>query len=600
MNVSEALARLTGLLEDMDAMNARSISSIEEKLGEAGVALEEAKSLRELAGAASAEGKARDAALEAEIAAYKNRILELEEMVEAAGDNVNAEIRELTSSNESLSARIADLESALLEKSGLEDRIQELGLEIGDRDLLLESLRSELSLAQEKAARADELEGITVERDALHAELDERDTRLEHLQTQMEELCRDAGRVQELEQALQEREENARSLEEKVTGLQQDRQEKESALEAACADLKSSLEQAARDLETLREEHRARCEELDAHKAGHETALSEIDILRIDHRAIADELEEHKSQMAKVREQLQAMESERAAVESQMREIDSVKESQAKVTLLLQQREAQVQALEQALNNADEHRGKLELQTKMLLGQIEDLQYHQQDLDVLKNEVARLEGELEKERSMVVRLKAQLSSPAPLQAKLAGNDSDFLLPAAETPDDTPKKVSFDFEKNRRGQRKRIGEILIEADVITDEQLKEALRLKSVDPRRRVGSVLIELGYATEEVVAAALAAQLRMRYVENVQQELDPGVLQFVPSHIARNHRCVPLSLNGGTLVVAMANPLDLIAIEDIEIASNARVEPVVSPPTEIDAAIARYYQRDAVAASRQ
>ena len=116
----------------------------------------------------------------------------------------------------------------------------------------------------------------------------------------------------------------------------------------------------------------------------------------------------------------------------------------------------------------------------------------------------------------------------------------------------------------------------------------------------MGSVLVELGYATEEVVAAALAAQLRMRFIENVQQELDPGVLQFVPPHIARNHRCVPISLNAGTLVVAMANPLDLIAIEDIEIATNARVEPVVSPPTDIDAAIARYYQRDAAVANRR
>ena len=617
MNVSEALARLTGLLEDMDAMNTRSIASIEEKLGVATAALEETKHLRRLSGAASPEDDSQYSALQEEIAGYKNRVLELEALVEAAEhagqerldkegeltgalETRDARIQELEAGNESMTARITDLENLLQEKAGLEDQLRDLRAENESREQALESLRGELAEAREQAARAEELEGVVVERDALRSDLAERDTRLERLQEQLEEVRQDAARVQELEQVLREREETAKSLEEKVSGVEAERAEKESALAAACAELESSLEQARRDLESLRADYQARCEELDVHKAGHETARSEVDILRINHQAVTGELEEVKGQMAKMREQLEAMESEKASVEAQMQEISLVKESQAKVNLLLQQREAQVQALEQALINADEHRGKLELQTKMLLGQIEGLQYQQQDMDALKEKIARLEGDLENERALVIRLKAQVTAPAAPKPKMTGQDSDFLMEAPSLVEEAPKKAMFSFERSPRGQRKRIGEILLEADVITNEQLEEALRLKAADPRRRVGTVLVELDYVTEEVVAAALAAQLRMRFIESVQEELDPGVLQFVPSHIARNHRCVPISLNAGTLVVAMANPLDLIAIEDIEIATNARVEPVVAPPSAIDTAIARYYQRDSAVANRR
>jgi len=499
MNVSEALARLTGLLEDMDAMNTRSIASIEEKLGAATTALEEAKHLRRLSGVASPEDDSQYIALQEEIAGYKNRVLELEALVEAAEqaakdglekealvaslESRDAQIQELLAGNESMTARIAGFEEALREKVALEDQLRDLRVEIESREQALESLRGDLAQAREQAARVEELEGVVADRDALRSDLAERDTRLERLQEQLEEVCRDAARVQELEQALREREETAKSLEEKVSGVEAERAEKESALAGACAELEASLGQATRDLEALRADYQARCEELDMQKAGHEAARSEVDILRIDHQAVTSELEEVKSQMAKMREQLEAMETEKASVEAQMQEISLVKESQAKVNLLLQQREAQVQALEQALSNADEHRGKLELQTKMLLGQIEGLQYQQQDLDTLREKIFRLEGDLENERALVVRLKAQVTAPVVPKPKMTGKDSDFLMEAPVAAEDA-KKTMFSFERSRRGQRKRIGEILMEADVITNEQLEEALRLKTADPRRR--------------------------------------------------------------------------------------------------------------------
>lgn len=575
MNVSETLEKLTRLMDDMDALYARSIGDIEEKLEAARGAVSVAMLPRESAPEKQGQSLEENASLQVEIGQLKATIAELEGGVE-------------------------DGERG---RGVLEESIRGLQSQLGERDTLLQSVQNELLLAREKVAKMEELERAAAECELLRGDLQAKNEELERLSAALEELQVRAGQATELEQSLQERDGSLRELEEKLAALEQGAREKETALETSCAELKTSLEGVTGELEVLRTEYQAQGEALNAHKTERESFTNELDILRMDHQAMLTELEEHKALAEKAREQLAALESEKAQVAKQLEEIQNAKGDREKLEQLLQQREEKVGELEQALTKTNEEREKAELQAKMLMGQMDSLQYQQREMETLKEHVARLEGELERERATVLRLKAQGPAPAaPIVKKGEGRDSDYIVspPALnEEPAPAPaKKLTVNFERSRRGQRKRIGEILMEAEVITQEQLDTALKLKTKDPRRRVGSILVELGHVTEAIVAAALAAQLRMRYIEDLNQELDPGVIQFVPPHIARNHRCVPLMLNAGTLVVAMANPLDLIAIEDIEIASNMRVEPVVSSSSDIDTAITRYYLRNGAMAN--
>lgn len=575
MNVSETLEKLTRLMDDMDALYARSIGDIEEKLEAARGAVSVAMLPRESAPEKQVQSLEENTSLQVEIGQLKATIAELEGGVE-------------------------DGERG---RGVLEESIRGLQSQLGERDTLLQSVQNELLLAREKVAKMEELERAAAECELLRGDLQAKNEELERLSAALEELQVRAGQATELEQSLQERDGSLRELEEKLAALEQGAREKETALETSCAELKTSLEGVTGELEVLRTEYQAQGEALNAHKTERESFTNELDILRMDHQAMLTELEEHKALAEKAREQLAALESEKAQVAKQLEEIQNAKGDREKLEQLLQQREEKVGELEQALTKTNEEREKAELQAKMLMGQMDSLQYQQREMETLKEHVARLEGELERERATVLRLKAQGPAPAaPIVKKGEGRDSDYMVspPALnEEPAPAPaKKLTVNFERSRRGQRKRIGEILMEAEVITQEQLDTALKLKTKDPRRRVGSILVELGHVTEAIVAAALAAQLRMRYIEDLNQELDPGVIQFVPPHIARNHRCVPLMLNAGTLVVAMANPLDLIAIEDIEIASNMRVEPVVSSSSDIDTAITRYYLRNGAMAN--
>jgi len=90
-------------------------------------------------------------------------------------------------------------------------------------------------------------------------------------------------------------------------------------------------------------------------------------------------------------------------------------------------------------------------------------------------------------------------------------------------------------------------------------------------------------------VAGVLAAQLGLTFTELNDEEVDPKAVALAPAHLARQHVCVPIRRSKNTLWLAMANPMDLIAIEDIELATALRVEPVVAKPASIQFIIERY-----------
>ena len=147
----------------------------------------------------------------------------------------------------------------------------------------------------------------------------------------------------------------------------------------------------------------------------------------------------------------------------------------------------------------------------------------------------------------------------------------------------------------RNPRKRIGDILVESGVVTPEQLQEALT-RQRKTRERLGRVLVEMRVATERQIAQALADQLGLRFVTLASQRIDPAVIRLVPEGLARKRRVVPVSADGDSLVVAIADPLDVFAIDDVAIAARRSVKAVVALESDIASAIERAYGMGAAA----
>ncbi len=153
-------------------------------------------------------------------------------------------------------------------------------------------------------------------------------------------------------------------------------------------------------------------------------------------------------------------------------------------------------------------------------------------------------------------------------------------------DDALRSLAFDDT----GHRRRLGDILTAANAITDNQLDVALDRQSRIPTSRIGTILIELGAATELTIARVLSAQLQLPYLELNEDAISDNAISLMNPRLARNHQCIPVSAHGDTLVLAMANPLDLIAIEDVELATNKRVDPVVATQSQVMHCIETFY----------
>ena len=108
--------------------------------------------------------------------------------------------------------------------------------------------------------------------------------------------------------------------------------------------------------------------------------------------------------------------------------------------------------------------------------------------------------------------------------------------------------------------------------------------------RRLGAILVERGYTSEDVVAKVLASQMRLAYIRLDRTPVDVGATRLIGAQMATTHQLIPIAATAQRLTVAMANPLDLIALDDIELATGLRVEPAVAAASDVMRAIARYY----------
>ena len=136
-----------------------------------------------------------------------------------------------------------------------------------------------------------------------------------------------------------------------------------------------------------------------------------------------------------------------------------------------------------------------------------------------------------------------------------------------------------------------GQRLVQRAVITAAQLNEVLEEeKKTDTF--LGILLVRKGLASEEQVARALSEQLGLAYIDLATRPIDPETLDFIPESLCRTHRAVPVLALGDSVTVAMANPLDAKAIEELKEASQRNIRPAVATPTSIVRALEGALQR--------
>lgn len=144
-----------------------------------------------------------------------------------------------------------------------------------------------------------------------------------------------------------------------------------------------------------------------------------------------------------------------------------------------------------------------------------------------------------------------------------------------------------------GRKKiRIGDVLVAAGAITEDQLQEGLA-KQKETGRKLGNALVDLGFISNEMLITVLTTQLGIDYIELKGAKIEDKVIHMVPENLVTKYQAVPIEIdpdNPNILKVAMSDPMDIIAIDDIGLVTNMQVEPMLASEEAIRDAINKYY----------
>lgn len=138
---------------------------------------------------------------------------------------------------------------------------------------------------------------------------------------------------------------------------------------------------------------------------------------------------------------------------------------------------------------------------------------------------------------------------------------------------------------------RLGEILINQGLINSEQLKKALETQKIENKKKIGEILVNQGAINQKQLNQALQYVYETEYIELDDVILDPEIIALIPKRIAMRYKLVPLSKENNTLTVAMANPLDVNAIDYIKEYTHLDVNPKFASENEIINALTNYYE---------
>ncbi len=491
-----------------------------------------------------------------------------------------SETKQSAEEHEAALERIAELERALLARESLAEQLE-----------ASEGQRAQLQRELEQQAQ------LLVEADKAHKKL-----------RKIEQVYKDASdalqagqaarrRVAELETTVEEYKQAAHAERERSTSIQQALdavRQCEAKLQAELGVLKSkNVDQLVEDLEGARRNGAALAAELvearrtaerlerDSRELDEEVASRTVDAETWKHRAedceeklrgLDYELETLRTQAG---EALEAEHAHRAGAEHAKTELSTLRIQAARAQELqarVQQLEAEsAEACDRAKHAEDELNDERAKGTKSQLAAqlaeaLHDREAARDALRALRQSVAAAQNTA-----------AVPASPAAIVSPSAEEEASSLVPLLRIPSDESKRM--------------LGEIFVNAGIISGPQLENALATQKKErPWKHLGSILVGLGHAEEVQVAQVVAHQRGLEFLTLGKDAVNREAARLISARLAEKHVCIPVREENGDLVVAMENPLDLIAIEDVERASERRVRPAVATPTAILAAIAAAY----------
>jgi type IV pilus assembly protein PilB len=141
-------------------------------------------------------------------------------------------------------------------------------------------------------------------------------------------------------------------------------------------------------------------------------------------------------------------------------------------------------------------------------------------------------------------------------------------------------------------RRKLGELLVETGLLSPEKLTEALQIQK-DSGKRLGQILIDMSLISEEEMAFALAMQLKIPYVDLSNIEVSGKIVETIPEEVCQKSSCVPIALKNSILDVAMADPLDLNMLKDLQFITGYGIQPAISTPSQIGDILRKHYHPD-------
>jgi type IV pilus assembly protein PilB len=136
---------------------------------------------------------------------------------------------------------------------------------------------------------------------------------------------------------------------------------------------------------------------------------------------------------------------------------------------------------------------------------------------------------------------------------------------------------------------KLGELLLKENMVTPQQLQEALAHQKMNGGK-LGKAFVSLGYVRDEEITSLLSRQYGVPSINLDHFEVDPAIIKIIPAETARKYQILPLSRSGATLTIAMADPTNVFAMDDIKFMTGYNVEPVVASETSLEEAIDKYY----------
>lgn len=471
-----------------------------------------------------------------------------------------------------LEAKLGNSQNLARKLEAAEQRIQQLQGEVEDR---AESATS----AEATKARLEKMEKAFKEQ-AEAIELGQAARRrVAELETTLEEYKQaaiaDRDRVINFEETIAELRREEQAARDDLNALQERSSESVGEAENASvriSELSAELEQVKTQANDL--EEKTNTAESDAQEF--EKSADEA-LVALNERSSA--LEEAEARLAAIEGDTESLRSETESIRSRARE---TAESERLKSEALECAEAELQELRKQVNLVPE----LTERVKDLKQRLEEESARAKDIEEELAEELGKGTKAQLAEQMTAALKDRESAQAQVkELKKQLSEAQNSIDASDAEKKTARKTTFPEA------RRRMGELLVEAEVISAGELERALFYQQEqESNKHLGQILVDLGYTDEETIAQAVAHQSKLEFMHLDEQSIDEATAHLINGRLAKMHSCIPVREENGRLLVAMENPLDLIAIEDVERATELPVDPVVAPVSDIQSSIDYVY----------